>query len=239
MRLSRVRRRCGLAAYGVFEDQVDRLGDVVQRRVPLVFAEGGQVPAVRFELVDQQRQVGALLVRQLARVDLAEFFQPLVGERQLLGARGRVGMVRLAAPSYLPTAIAPSGSMRHSAVRNCMLAVLKRRSCALSFDAGCALRRQRRAATRAAGLRPSFATGALALACLALDGLGHLGLALLFRLGGAGRRQREGRQQDSQRDFRFHHRDRPRKYMRRGQCWRTRATGRQISINRQAGSPVL
>ena len=73
------------------EDQVERRGDVVHRRVPLVFTPGAQGPAVFFQLVDQQDQVGAVARRELLLIELAEFFQPFVGERQLLGAGGGVG----------------------------------------------------------------------------------------------------------------------------------------------------
>ncbi len=194
------------------EDQVERRGDIVGRRVPLELAPGGQRPAVLFQLVEQQHQVGAVARRELLRIELAEFFQPFVGKGQLLGAGGRVGqrqvrgLVELADIDAAFRIDAPQrGQVLHAqrghAAIQAAFAGLRRRG---AVTGACTLAGNSGSRTNGGGADD----GLLGLGRL-LDDLRRFRLALGWLGGGAGRRQCEAGQHGCQRDFRFYHRIRP------------------------------
>jgi hypothetical protein len=168
-----------------------------------MLAQYGQAPAVGFQLVDQQRQVGALVRRQLVGVQLAELVEPFVDEGQFLRARGGVGNGQLGGGVELADADAgfridapQSGDELHGhRIHVAVIAILRGRRgdwrshycgghrCCFGKLAVLAFRRRLRLRRR-------------------LGAAGGLGLGLGTR---ARRRQREAGQHEGERDFRFHH----------------------------------
>src|SRR5450830_13399 len=133
MRLSKVRRRCGCAAYSVF-----RMKSMEPATLYWAGFHSNSRKVVRYQRSDCSLFVSkARSVRCLSDILLA-FSLPNLPSHSSMKAScfwrlAASGMLRLAAPSYLPTEIALSGSRRHRAVRNWPLRLFMERSLLFSL----------------------------------------------------------------------------------------------------------
>src|SRR5450830_776013 len=138
MRLSKVRRRCGWAAYSVL-----RIKSIVLATLYSAGFHSKSRKVVRYQRSDCSLLVTrARSVRCLGDILLPSSLPNLSVHSSMKARRAwrlaASGMVRLAAPSYLPAEIAASGSRRHSAVRNWPLRLFMARSRLFSAATGAA-----------------------------------------------------------------------------------------------------
>src|SRR5450830_586518 len=138
MRLSKVRRRCGWAAYSVL-----RIKSIVLATLYSAGFHSKSRKVVRYQRSDCSLLVTrARSVRCLGDILLPSSLPNLSVHSSMKARRAwrlaASGMVRLAAPSYLPAEIAASGSRRHRAVRNWPLRLFMARSRLFSAATGAA-----------------------------------------------------------------------------------------------------